>query len=251
MARSKIVVGNWKMYKTIEEGVAFITSLIPLIADAKVEVRLAVPFTLIAKAKEAAKGSKILIGAQNMHDASEGSFTGEIAASMLLDAGAEFVILGHSERRHLFGEDNAFIHKKMVRAVTDDLQPILCIGETEKERQEGRAVEVVKNQLTEALKDIPNKQAKKVIFSYEPVWAIGTGIHATPQEAEEMHHHIRQTLEELYSPALAESAELLYGGSVKPSNARVLLEQTDIDGVLVGGASLSLDSFVEIIHYMK
>jgi triosephosphate isomerase (TIM) len=251
MARPKIIIGNWKMYKTIEEAVAFIQGLVPQMAAEDVEVRLAVPFTAIGPACQAAKGSNILIGAQNMHDAAEGSFTGEVAASMLVDVGAQFVLLGHSERRLFFGEDNLFINKKIVRALKDGLQPILCIGETEQERDDGKAEDVLKEQLSKGLEGISAKEVGTLIVAYEPVWAIGTGKNAAPAEIEQMHETVRRILAELYSQKLAEKIPILYGGSVKPANARKILEQPDIDGVLVGGASLSLDSFVEIVHYKK
>lgn len=251
MARRKIIAGNWKMYKNIEEAVAFIKALIPSLTDAEVDVWLAVPFTAIAPSKEAAKDANITIGAQNMHDAAEGAFTGEVAATMLLDAGAKFVILGHSERRQIFGEDNAFIHKKVVRALKDGLRPVLCVGETESERDAGKAEEVVKEQIQQALEGILAEEAANVVIAYEPLWAIGTGKNATPAEAEQMHQTIRRIFEEFYSSEVAQATPIIYGGSVKSTNARSLLEQENIDGVLVGGASLSLDSFVEIVHYKR
>ena len=198
---------------------------------------LAVPFTAL----QAAQGSEIEIGAQNMHDAAEGAFTGEISANMLWDAGATFVILGHSERRHLFGETNAFIHRKVVRALEEELQPLLCIGETEEERAHGRTADVLKRQLDECLKGV---DPEKVMIAYEPVWAIGTGKTATPEIAEEAHQQIRAHLGES-----GKGVAILYGGSVKPETMKPLMQQPNVNGVLVGGASLDVETFAKIVNW--
>ena len=184
-----------------------------------------------------------------MHSAAEGAFTGEIAAKMLKEAGAQFVILGHSERRRLFHEDDAFINAKVKRALADNLQPILCVGETVHEREEGKTADILKTQLTRCLLDIAANRFSDILIAYEPVWAIGTDLPATPEVAQENHHLCREIIAEIGGKEVADKVVILYGGSVKPDNAKVLMEQTDIDGLLVGGASLSADSFSQIVNY--
>lgn len=246
--RPVIITGNWKMYKTIEESLTFVKELIPLVESATTSVYLAVPFTAIKSVAEQAKGSKIVVGAQNMHDASDGAFTGEIAASMLIDAGARFVILGHSERRILFKESNDVINRKLKRAIKEKLQPVLCIGETLAEREQNLTAQTLSVQLTECLSGIEASQLENLIIAYEPVWAIGTDKSATPAEAQEAHHLCREWLQQAYGENLSRKTVIQYGGSVKPENAKELLEQPDIDGLLVGGASLSADSFSKIVN---
>lgn len=236
------------MYKTIDQTADFIKAIVPLVSDNPVEIFLAVPFTAIQTAAQAALGTKLVIGAQNMNDATEGAFTGEIAATMLKDAGAQFVLLGHSERRRYFHEDDALINRKVKRALSSSLRPILCVGETLTEREEGTTEEAVKRQITLGLADLTAKELENLILAYEPVWAIGSGLYATPQEAEEMHQFCRQVLSELFDPGFASRIPIQYGGSVNALNAKVLMEQADVDGLLVGGASLSLESFSQIIH---
>lgn len=246
--RPVIIAGNWKMYKTAEQALAFIKQLIPLVQKATAQIYLAVPFTAIKPVADAVKTTSIVIGAQNMHDATEGAFTGEVAAIMLKEAGARFVILGHSERRRLFGETNDFINRKIKRAFTEGLQPILCVGETWQERQEGKTAEVLNQQLTECLADIPSKQLAGLIVAYEPIWAIGTDQIASPDQAQEAHQLCRQCLTELAGDEVAQKTDIIYGGSVKADNAHDLLNQPDVDGFLVGGASLSADSFSKIVN---
>lgn len=248
MTREIFVVGNWKMYKTAQQAVDYIELLTPKVAGSQAHVFLAVPFTSITSATAAAKQSKIVIGAQNMNDAHEGAFTGEIAAIMLKEAGAEFVLLGHSERRHLFGETNEMIHRKVVRALQDDLRPILCVGESLVEHQDGRTQEVLEHQLKAALSNIPKTQLNSLIVAYEPVWAIGTGKTATPAIAQEAHAFCRSCLEKLLTKAKAAKVPILYGGSVKPEHARELVSQNDINGVLVGGASLNPETLAAIVR---
>lgn len=245
--RPVVIVGNWKMYHTIDTSLAFLKDFVPLVQNATCQIFLAVPFTSIGPMAEAAKGTNVTIGAQNMNSAAEGAFTGEIAGKMLKEAGAQFVILGHSERRRLFHEDNAFVNAKVKRALFDGLQPILCIGETAKEREEKRTSEIVKSQLDQCLANIPKEKLATVIIAYEPVWAIGTDQPATPELVQEVHHLCRGFLAELDSKEVADKMVILYGGSVKLDNAKALLEQPDVDGLLVGGASLSAESFSEII----
>ena len=237
------IAANWKMYKTIGETKEFISALTPQIHGAKARVLIAPPFTAIAAAAAAAKGSSIHIGAQNMSDAHEGAFTGEISGKMVRDAGASFVILGHSERRHLFGETNALIHRKVKRAVEEGLTPLLCIGETEDQREKGHTERVLKEQLEGCLKEISSTLA----IAYEPVWAIGTGKTATAEVAQEAHAYIRSILTHLWGKEKANTTPILYGGSVKPDNASLLLAQEDINGALIGGAALKVETFVQII----
>lgn len=246
--RSVIITGNWKMYKTIEESVAFVKELIPLIQGSPAHVYLAVPFTAIQSVAKAAKESPLVIGAQNMNDASEGAFTGEIAGKMLVDAGAKFVILGHSERRRLFRETNNFINKKVKRALLDGLKVILCIGETRDQRDSEKTHEVLKAQLEEGLEGISSEQLENVILAYEPVWAIGMPQAAGADVAEEAQAYCRKILSEKWGEKPAEQMVIQYGGSVKPDNAKEFLDQPDIDGLLVGGASLSVAEFSKIIN---
>ena len=239
------------MYKTAQQAVDYIDQLAPKIAGSRAHVFLAVPFTSIVQAVEAARESKIVIGAQNMHDAHEGAFTGEIAALMLKEAGAEFVLLGHSERRRYFGETDEMIHRKVVRALQDDLRPVLCIGESLEEHQEGRTKEILEHQLKAALNKIPKTQLNSLIVAYEPVWAIGTGKVATPSIVQEAHAFSRSCLEKILTKARAAKIPILYGGSVKPEHVRELISQDDVDGVLVGGASLDPGTLASIVNHCE
>jgi len=246
MARDLIIVGNWKMYKTAREASAYLEELIPLIEGSKAKIFLAVPYTSITSAAKAAKGTEVMIGAQNMNDAREGAFTGEIAALMLKEAGAEFVLLGHSERRNVFDETDDFIQRKVVRALQDDLIPVLCVGESAKDRDSGETEAVLQKQIEACLEGVPKEEAGKLILAYEPVWAIGTGKTATPEMAQEAHAFCRKMLSELFGKKNADKIPILYGGSVNVNNAAELMEQEDIDGVLVGGASLDPKTLAEI-----
>lgn len=247
--RPYVIIGNWKMHKTIEEARTFVQQLLSSFEPQEGEVvGLAVPYTLIYPLSQEIKGGSLLLGAQNMNDASQGAFTGEIAGSMLKDAGAQFVLLGHSERRHLYKEDDAFINRKVKKAVEVGLQPILCVGETKAEYEGQETHAVIERQLTEGLKDMRPEQLDKLIIAYEPVWAIGNGHSATPEIAQEVQHFCRQVLGKILTEELAQRIVIQYGGSVNPSNARDLLAQPDIDGLLIGGASLSLESFRQIVN---
>ena len=237
------------MFKTTAEAREFISALSEQTALAERRIFLAVPFIAIEGAIDAAKGTKISIGAQNMHDQSEGAYTGEISVRMLKASGASFVILGHSERRQLFVENNAFIHRKLLRALQEGLTPILCIGELANERESGEYLKILELQLERCLQGLNSTQMAQVIIAYEPVWAIGTGKTATPEIAQVVHSFIRHWLEERYDIDCAEQVCLIYGGSVKPDNIVSLMQQTDIDGVLVGGASLEVKSFAQIVNY--
>jgi triosephosphate isomerase len=246
MTRKLYAVGNWKMYKTARETTDYLEALIPQIEGCHAHVYVAVPFTAIASAVSFAKQSSVVIGAQNMNDASEGAFTGEIAALMLKEAGASFVILGHSERRRFFHETDALIHRKLLRALADDLEPILCIGESRQERDEGKTEEVLQRQITSALENVPLEDVGRIIFAYEPVWAIGTKEPATADMAQTTHAFCRKTLADLVGKRRASALSILYGGSVSFGNVASLIAQPDIDGVLVGGASLDPNTFAAI-----
>lgn len=248
MAKKLYVVGNWKMYKTARQASDYIEALIPQVEGSQVNIYLSVPFTSIASAAHYAKETGIVIGAQNMNDAREGAFTGEIAGLMLKEAGASFVLLGHSERRAVFGEDDAFIHKKVLRALQDDIQPILCIGETADHHGKGKTQEVLEEQLLSALEGVPKEDAEKVIVAYEPVWAIGSGKTPTAKQIQEVHAFCRECLVEAFGKKVAGMIPILYGGSVKPENAAEIAAEKDVDGVLVGGASLDAKTLAEIIH---
>jgi triosephosphate isomerase (TIM) len=249
-SRPIVIAGNWKMYKTIEEAKAFVETLSPMLKKSQAAIYLAVPFTAIYPTSQLVKELKspIQIGAQNMNDATEGAFTGEIAARMLLDAGAQFVILGHSERRHFFQESDAFIQKKVKRALSEKIQPILCVGETLEERESGRLEETLRRQLLGCLGDLGEDQLNNLLLAYEPVWAIGTGKVAKAEDAQAAHAFCRKVILEKWGEEYASRLSILYGGSVKPENAADLLAQEDIDGLLIGGASLSPEDFSQIIN---
>lgn len=249
MSRIPLIAGNWKMYKTTAEASAFISKLREQVKTAQRRIFLAVPFTALEGAAVEAKGAPISIGGQNMHDQVEGAFTGEISARMLKSSGAAFVILGHSERRHYFLESDSFIHRKLVCALKENLTPILCIGEQKHERTKGDWEKVLKSQLEAAFQGLTPEQANQVIVAYEPVWAIGTGMTATPAIAQAVHQFVRQWLEHRFGSTISEKVSVIYGGSVKPENIASLMQEKDIDGVLVGGASLDVNSFAQIVNY--
>lgn len=246
--RQTLIAGNWKMNGTLSQAEKYLDILLPHLPSLKKRVLLAVPFTLLSMMSQKAKGSSLEIGAENMSDQAMGAFTGEISCHMLQDAGASFVILGHSERRHLFQETDEFIHKKIVKAISSNMQPILCVGETLEEKDSGEAEKVLRRQISGALHGLSNEEVSRVIIAYEPVWAIGTGINATPELAEAMHKFCRGVLWELFSKEIAELLPILYGGSVKSDNIASYLQKEHIDGALVGGASLDPHSFLHIIQ---
>lgn len=249
MMRKFIIAGNWKMNKTGAEATELASALKSLTEKAdKVDVVICPPTPALVPAKTAIAGSKIGLGAQNMYWEDSGAFTGEVAASMLLDAGCQFVILGHSERRQFFGETNQTVNKKIKKALESGLTPIFCIGENLDQRNAGTTEKVVQKQVLEGLEGISADEAGKIIIAYEPVWAIGTGVTATPQQAQAVHQFIRKLLAEKYNHQLAEQIRIQYGGSMKSANAEELLKQPDIDGGLIGGAALKADSFMGIIE---
>lgn len=245
--RRRFVAGNWKMFKTVDEGVALAQGLKSALGDGgETEVAVCPPFPCLDAVGKALEGSGIGLGAQNMHHESEGAFTGEVAASMLLTVGCSYVILGHSERRQLFGETDEGVNRKLHAALAAGLTPIVCVGETLAEREAGRIEEVVLGQVKAAFAGVDPGQAAALVLAYEPVWAIGTGLTATPDQAEEVHALIRSCLGDLCG-AVAEEIRIQYGGSVKPDNAADLFAKPNIDGGLIGGASLQADSFAAIV----
>lgn len=246
--RRKIVAGNWKMNKTPSEAVELIKELLPLVKTQDVDVVFCVPFVDIKDAVELAKGSNVKIGAQNMYFEDKGAYTGEISPAMLKDCGVEYVIIGHSERRQYFCETDETVNKKLKKAFEYGFIPIVCCGETLEQREAGITLEWIKGQIKGAFLEIEKDDAKKVIIAYEPIWAIGTGRVATNEQAEEVCHAIRNVIEELYGKEIAEEIRIQYGGSVNAKNAADLFAQPDIDGGLVGGASLKAE-FADIVNY--
>ena len=246
--RTPFIAGNFKMFKTVAETVAYIGELRALVSDARgVDIAIAPPFTAIAVAVKALEGSGIEVGGQNVHWEREGAFTGEVSVGMLREAGARYAIVGHSERRTLFGETNGSVNKKMRAALTGGLVPIVCIGETLDQRDRNETLQVLDTQIKEGLDGVTGEQLSGMVLAYEPVWAIGTGRNATPAQAGEAHFHIRQRLKQWFGLDASERCRVLYGGSVKPDNIAKLIAQPDVDGALVGGASLDAKSFFAII----
>ena len=249
--RTPIIAANWKMHKSAGEASRFAQGLVRELRSSDLaEVVIAPPFTSLTAVHSEIASSAVHLAAQNVHPEPEGAFTGEISASMLLDAGCSHVIIGHSERRTLFGESNAFVAAKRAAAQRVRLRPILCLGETLEEREANRTHSVLQTQLRESLEGMDHSGASDLILAYEPIWAIGTGRTATPELAQEAHAFLRKCLEELIGDA-AHSVRIQYGGSVKPANVAELMAQPDIDGALVGGASLDLESFLAILRYQR
>jgi triosephosphate isomerase len=247
--RTSLIAGNFKMFKTVAETVAYLNELRSLAKDVRnVDIVIAPPFTAIAAAAEAVKGSGIGVSAQDMHWEREGAFTGEVSAGMLREAGARFTIIGHSERRTLFGETDGTVNKKMRAALPAALVPIVCIGETLDQRDRNETMAVLDRQIKDGLDGVTGEQLSGLVLAYEPVWAIGTGRNATPAQAGEAHHHIRQRLKQWFGLDASERCRVLYGGSVKPENIATLIAEPDVDGALVGGASLDPKSFFAIVR---
>jgi triosephosphate isomerase len=248
--RKPVIAGNWKMYKTIAEAVDFVEKIKPVADKAEhCEVVVAPTFTALAAAAAAGKGSKVGISAQNMHWDKEGAHTGDISAGMLLDAGCTYVILGHSERRHDHGETDEQVNRKLKAALAAGLKPIVCVGETLAEREAGREGEVLKTQFDGGTAGLTPSDFSRIIVAYEPVWAIGTGKTATPEMAAASHRILRDLARQKFGEEAASGVRILYGGSVKPDNVSGLMAQEEIDGALVGGASLKPDSFAALINY--
>lgn len=246
--RKKIIAGNWKMNKDLNESQNLISGIINgLGSDDKCDVIVCPPFTSLNDVNLLLKNTQVKLGAQNMFYEDSGAYTGEISASMLKSVGCEFVILGHSERRAIFGETDELINKKIKKAIENELSVIFCIGETLSQRENNTTKDVIRLQVINGLLNISRQDLKNIVIAYEPIWAIGTGKTATPEQAQEVHSFIRALIKENYSNESAEELIIQYGGSVKPDNAATLLSQTDIDGALVGGACLKADSFLSII----
>jgi len=247
--RIPLIAGNWKMFKTTKEAVSFAKEFKEIYKGTDIRAAICAPFTQLLALKEAFVGTNIKLGAQNMHFADEGAFTGEVSAEMLKEIGVDYCIIGHSERRQYFNETDETVNKKIAKAFSVGIIPILCIGEVLEERDAGKEFDVVKTQLTGALAGISAEFVKKLVIAYEPVWAIGTGRTATPEQANEMCAYIRELLIEFYDDQVADDVIIQYGGSVKPSNATDIMNMDEIDGALVGGASLNAKEFMEIINF--
>jgi triosephosphate isomerase len=249
--RKPVIAGNWKMYKTVGDSIVTALALKPLVANANhCEVIIAPVFTALKSVADRLEGSNIRVSAQNCaSEISEGAFTGEVAPFMLHDAGCSHVIVGHSERRQYFLETDQIVAKKAHAALAAGLTAIVCVGETLEQRDQGKALDVVKEQIIGSLSGLTASDLARIIVAYEPVWAIGTGRTATPEQAQEMHAFIRRVFAERHSQAAADALRILYGGSVKPDNIAGLMKQADIDGALVGGASLNAESFAKIVNF--
>ncbi len=248
--RTPVIAGNWKMYKTTADAAAFVKEFLPLAADAAgVEIVLAPPYTSLGTVAGMTAGTNVGVASQNLHFAAEGAFTGEVSPAMVKDAGARYAIIGHSERRQFFAETDDGVNRKVKAAFAAGLIPVMCIGETLAEREAGKTFSVVEHQVRAGLSGIEPAQASAVIVAYEPVWAIGTGRTATPIQAQEVHAFLRGILKNLYGDTVAQAGRILYGGSVKPDNIADLMARPDIDGALVGGASLSAGTFARIVKF--
>jgi triosephosphate isomerase (TIM) len=246
--RMPLIAGNWKMFKTVHEAVYFVKELRLVVKDiGDVEIVIAPPFTAVHAAAEAARNTNIGVAAQDLYWEGSGAFTGEVSGAMIKEAGAEYVIIGHSERRRLFGETDAIVNKKLLAAIASGLTPIVCVGETLEERERDETFSVLDRQIKEGLDRFTGNELSELVIAYEPVWAIGTGRNATATQAGEAHAHIRQRLRQWFGADAADRCHVIYGGSVKPDNIRELIAEPDVDGALVGGASLEVKSFADIV----
>lgn len=249
--RKKVIAGNWKMNMLPNETISMISELEPMVKDTENEVVLCVPYTDLFYALLTAQGTNIKIGAQNMHFEEKGAYTGEISAKMLKSIGVEYVIIGHSERRQYFAETDETVNKKIKAAFANELKPIVCVGETLDQRESGKAFEIITTQTEKALDGLTDEQVANTIIAYEPIWAIGTGKTATSEDANEAIKQIREKICQKYGQNVAQRVIIQYGGSMKPANAKELLEMSDIDGGLIGGASLKAADFSQIVNYNK
>ncbi|MBO5925038.1 MAG: triose-phosphate isomerase [Clostridia bacterium] len=247
--RRPIIAGNWKMNKNIAETKALVSELIPLVKDAEAEVVICTPYTDLYTAVELTKGTNISVGAENVHWAESGAFTGEISASMLTEIGVKYVIIGHSERRQYFGETDETVNKRVIAALNAGLKVIVCVGETLEEKEAGKTEDVVTTQTIAAFKDVSSDKIDDIVVAYEPVWAIGTGRTATADDANATIKVIRDTLAKVFCPACSEKIRIQYGGSMNPKNAHDLMAQPEIDGGLIGGASLKAVDFSMVVKY--
>jgi triosephosphate isomerase len=252
MGRLSFIAGNWKMNKTVGEALDLVRELKAALSGLKgVEVAVAPPFTALFAIRKELEGSPILLAAQNLYWEEKGAFTGEVSPLMLKEVGCSYVIIGHSERRQFFGETDETVNRRIKAALAQDLKVIFCIGETLKEREEGKTFPVIERQVEGGLKGMGDKEMRNMVVAYEPVWAIGTGKTATPEQAEEVHRFIREKLGKFYSREITEEVRIQYGGSVTPENVKRLMNQPNIDGALVGGASLKAESFSKIVRFKE
>jgi triosephosphate isomerase len=252
MGRLPFMAGNWKMNKTTGEAIDLVRELKATISGVKgVEVAVAPPFTALYAVCKELEGSSIRLAAQNLYWEEKGAFTGEVSPLMLKEVGCHYVIIGHSERRQFFGETDETVNRRIKAALAQGLKVIFCIGETLKEREEGKTFSVIERQVEDGLKNLSDKEMENIVIAYEPIWAIGTGKTATPGQAEEVHRFIRGKIEKLYSQEVSEEIRIQYGGSVTPENIKGLMEQANIDGALVGGASLKAESFSKIVRFKE
>jgi triosephosphate isomerase len=250
--RTPLIAGNWKMYKTCDQAVETARSIKDLVAGATgVDIMIAPPFTALALVAQEIKDSNIGLGAQNLHWEAEGAYTGEIAADMIVSSGCRYVIIGHSERRQYFGETDQTVNRKVRAAIDAGLTPVMCIGETEAQREAGETFSVLDKQVKNGLESFVLDDLQTLVIAYEPVWAIGTGKTATTEQAQEVHAHVRQWFNKQFNDAFAQGLRILYGGSVKPSNVKDLMAMPDLDGALVGGASLDPQSFSQLVRYKE
>lgn len=247
--RKPIIAGNWKMNKSVSEAKELIKQIRDIDLNPEVEAVICTPAIDLQTAVELTEGSNVKVGAQNMHFEESGAFTGETSPTMLTDLGVEYVVLGHSERREYFHEDDSLINKKVLSALAHNLVPILCVGETLEEREAGKEKDKVKGQIVENLKDVKSEEFDKVVIAYEPIWAIGTGKTASSDDAEEMCAYIRELIADNFGKDAADKVRLQYGGSVKPNNVKELMAKPNVDGALVGGASLEAESFGALVNY--
>ncbi|MFO7964531.1 MAG: triose-phosphate isomerase [Desulfobacterales bacterium] len=248
--RKPLIAGNWKMHKTCSEAEITASDVVRLTADIQgIDLMIAPPFIALSALSRIVSKTQVALGAQNMFWENEGAYTGEISPPMIVSVGCSYAIIGHSERRQHFGETDESVNKKMHAAVENDLTPVFCIGESESQREAGETFSVLDKQIQNGLKSLSLNQVKKLVVAYEPVWAIGTGKTATREQAQEVHHYLRIQLKKLYDESFAESVRILYGGSVKPDNISGLMEMPDVDGALIGGASLDAETFSAIAHY--
>ena len=247
--RKKIIAGNWKMNMLPGDTINFIEQFVPRVKNTENTVILCVPFTDLFYAWHSLEGSDVHLGAQNMHWEEKGAYTGEISGEMLESVGVEYVIIGHSERRQYFGETDEIVNKKIKSAFENNLKPIVCVGESLEQKEEGKTEKIITEQTQKALEGLTNEQIVNTIIAYEPIWAIGTGKTATSEDANNSIKAIRNKIKEIYGEEISQNVMILYGGSVKSTNARELFETSDIDGALVGGASLKADEFAKIVNY--
>ena len=250
--RRPLIAGNWKMFKTSPEAVETAGQLVKLLSTTTdIDVMIAPSFTALAQVSDVVRGSCVSLGAQNLFWEAQGAFTGEISPAMLVSAGCEYVIIGHSERRQYFNETDETVNKRIKAAFDNDLIPVMCVGESEKERESKNTFSVLDKQLKMGLEDFSSDDLKGLVIAYEPVWAIGTGKTATSEQAQEVHQFLRSVLEKSFGNILAKSIRILYGGSVKPNNTAELMAMPDVDGALVGGASLDSETFSKIVHFRE